>query len=317
MSTDKALVPQRASALAVMASRYDMEPVNLMNTLKNTVFKGASNEQLGALVIVANQYNLNPFLREVYAFPDKAGGIVAVVGVDGWMRIVNEHKNFNGCEFEFDDGSCTCTMHVKGREHPVRVTEYLDECKRNSDAWRNMPRRMLRHRAFIQAARLAFGFSSLKDEDDVIDITATVAPMPTFKHQEHPASVTVTAPVPDENPNQVAAPDPEPTPASDDGGLGPQAAKVVQAPEPEPAPAPATAKPTEAPEKARADLLSEFFVTECSANYSQVVGTLVRLGCPKNADSFASFADMPEKELMKVWSARRGLVAEVKRDMGK
>jgi len=33
-----------------------------------------------------------------------------------------------------------------------------------------MPRRMLRHRAFIQAARLAFGLSGLVDEDEAPDV---------------------------------------------------------------------------------------------------------------------------------------------------
>ncbi len=68
-----------------------------MNTLKNTAFKGGNvtDEQFTALLIVANQYGLNPWTKEIYAFPDK-GGIVPVVGVDGWARIINEHPQFDG-----------------------------------------------------------------------------------------------------------------------------------------------------------------------------------------------------------------------------
>lgn len=181
MSQTQALIPVKASALSAMASRFEMEPATLMNTLKNTVFKGATNEQLAALVIVANEHKLNPFTREIYAFPDKSGGIQAVIGVDGWIRIITTNPRFNGVEFQGDANECTCIMHVKEREHPVRVTEYLSECKRNTEPWSKYPRRMLRHKALIQAGRIAFGLGSLKDEDDVI--------------MTHPASATVAKPI--------------------------------------------------------------------------------------------------------------------------
>ncbi|WP_241284663.1 recombinase RecT, partial [Enterobacter hormaechei] len=74
-----------------LAARLGMDAgTDLMNTLKNTAFKGGNvtDEQFTALLIVANQYGLNPWTKEIYAFPDK-GGIVPVVGVDGWARIIN------------------------------------------------------------------------------------------------------------------------------------------------------------------------------------------------------------------------------------
>jgi hypothetical protein len=49
-----------------------------------------------ALLIVADQYGLNPWTKEIYAFPDKSNGIVPVVGVDGWARIINTHEQFDG-----------------------------------------------------------------------------------------------------------------------------------------------------------------------------------------------------------------------------
>lgn len=156
----------RASILAKMADRYSVEPNKLLDTLKATAFKGqVSNEQMIALLIVADQYKLNPFTKELYAFPDK-GGIVPVVGVDGWARIINEHPQFDGIEFSDDAESCTCTIYRKDRSHPVRVTEYLAECKRGTQPWQSHPRRMLRHKATIQCARLAFGFAGIYDEDE-------------------------------------------------------------------------------------------------------------------------------------------------------
>ena len=162
----------RASILAKMAERFSVEPTKLLDTLKATAFKaqgGVTNEQMMALLIVADQYSLNPFTKEIFAFPDK-NGIVPVVGVDGWARIINEHPQFDGVEFTYSgdagDLACTCTIHRKDRTHPIAVTEYLSECKRSTGPWGSHPRRMLRHKALIQGARLAFGFAGIYDEDE-------------------------------------------------------------------------------------------------------------------------------------------------------
>lgn len=165
------------SALAVMANRFNVEPARLLATLKSTVFKGASDDELLALVVVANEHQLNPFLKEIYAFPAKGGGIVPIVSVDGWNRLANSHPQMDGLEFDFEHDergelvSCTALFYRKDRARPIKVTEYLVECRRATDPWK-MQHRMLRHKALIQGARVAFGFSGLHDEDEARDIIA-------------------------------------------------------------------------------------------------------------------------------------------------
>jgi phage recombination protein Bet len=167
--TDKtaavATVSQSRSVLTKMAARYSVESAKLLETLKNTAFKGATNEQLMALCIVADQYRLNPFTKEIYAFPDKGGGIVPVVSIDGWLRIINEHPQFDGMEVECGPDECTVTIFRKDHSKPTTITEYMDEVKRNTAPWQSHPRRMLRHKTIIQCARAAFGFS-VKDPDE-------------------------------------------------------------------------------------------------------------------------------------------------------
>jgi hypothetical protein len=119
-----------------------------------------------ALLVVANQYGLNPWTKEIYAFPDKNNGIVPVVGVDGWARIINGNDKFDGMEFLQDEESCTCIIYRKDRGHPIKVTEYMSECKRSAGPWQSHPKRMLRHKAMIQCARLAFGFGGIYDQDE-------------------------------------------------------------------------------------------------------------------------------------------------------
>lgn len=166
-----------------LAAKFGMEDSDgVMQTLKATAFKGpVSDAQMTALLIVANQYGLNPWTKEIYAFPDKNNGIVPVVGVDGWARIINEHPQFDGMDFKQDAESCTCIIYRKDRSRPVSVTEYMEECKRGTGPWQSHPRRMLRHKATIQCSRLAFGFAGIFDQDEaerIIDVT----PSPNTPH---------------------------------------------------------------------------------------------------------------------------------------
>jgi phage recombination protein Bet len=174
MSTQLART-EKPSALAVMASKINVDPAKLHATLKATVFKGASDEELLALVVVANTYGLNPLLKELYAFPAKGGGIVPVVSIDGWVSMVNGHPAMDGMQFEehSEDGklvAITCRIWRKDRSRPIEVTEHLSECKRNSEPWK-MEHRMLRHKALMQCARYAFGFSGIVDEDEAAEVT--------------------------------------------------------------------------------------------------------------------------------------------------
>jgi phage recombination protein Bet len=179
MSTEIVTTSQKASALNLMASKFTVEPDKLLKTLKATVFKGATDDELLALVVVANGYGLNPLLKEIYAFPAKGGGIVPVVSVDGWIRMTNDHPMMDGMEFvEIYDSSgklaaITCRIWRKDRTRPISVTEHLAECRRNSEPWK-MEHRMLRHKAMIQCARYAFGFSGIQDEDEANDTIARV-----------------------------------------------------------------------------------------------------------------------------------------------
>jgi phage recombination protein Bet len=171
---------QRVSLVEQFAARYSVDPRKLLTTLKATAFRQqdgkdpVTDEQMMALLVVANQYKLNPFTREIYAFPDK-GGIVPIVGVDGWSSIINDHKAFDGMTFATQfagDGpdakvvAVTCTMFRKDRNHPTIVTEYLAECRRPTAPWTSHPARMLRHKAMMQCARMAFGFTGIFDEDE-------------------------------------------------------------------------------------------------------------------------------------------------------
>ena len=157
--------------VAKMAERFEMQPAEFERTVRSTVCpQNITNEQFVAFLMVAKEYNLNPITKQIYAFPSK-GGIVPIVSIDGWLRIINENQNFDGMEFVdnvVDEKllSITCRMYRKDRNRPTEVTEYMAECVRGTDTWKQWPARMLRHKATIQAARYAFGLSGIYDEDE-------------------------------------------------------------------------------------------------------------------------------------------------------
>ncbi len=179
----------RTSLLTTMAGRYGVDPDKMLHTLKATAFRGdVTNEQMMALLLVANQYDLNPWTKEIYAFPDKKAGIIPVVGVDGWSRIINSSPQFDGMEFVESDTMVEsaehkpcpewieCRIYRKDRQHPITVRERFSECYRPpfkgdrgyevKGPWQSHTSRFLRHKAMIQCARVAFGFVGIYDPDE-------------------------------------------------------------------------------------------------------------------------------------------------------
>jgi phage recombination protein Bet len=174
--------------LDYMADKYSLKPDEFSRTVRATCgLSTATPEQVAAFLIVAKEYDLNPLTKEIYAFPGKGGGIVPIVSIDGWVNLVNSHPQCDGFDFAVANDSAnelysmTCTMYRKDRAHPTIVTEYFEECKRATEPWK-MKHRMLRHKSFIQAARYAFGFAGIYDEDEgrtiaeAIDVTPKERP---------------------------------------------------------------------------------------------------------------------------------------------
>jgi phage recombination protein Bet len=178
---EKAKAPaviHRKTALGLLSERLNVPAEELKNTLKATAFKECKTDaEFMAAVVVANEYGLNPFLKEIYAFPAKGGNVIPIVPIDGWISLVNRQERMDGVELienESDNEnapgglkSVTAKFFIKGRSNPVVVTEYMGECyDASKEPWKRWPRRMLRHKAYIQGARVAFGFSGIYDEDE-------------------------------------------------------------------------------------------------------------------------------------------------------
>ena len=174
-----------SNALAVIAQNTGASVEDITDVLRGMIVSAknqhgaqATNAELAIVTGVCATYGLNPLVKECAAFVS-GGKLSVVVMVDGWYKMVNRRPEFDGVEFDdkFDDkgnlASITCRMFIKGRERPVCVTEYMAECRDpKSGVWQKWPGRMLRHKAYIQCARMAFGISEVIDDDEASRIAA-------------------------------------------------------------------------------------------------------------------------------------------------
>lgn len=164
--------PARVSIIALLAEKYSLDAKAFLEAVKSTLMpSGATDAQTAAFLVVCNRYDLDPFTREIYAFPTKAGGIQPVVAVDGWLNIMNAHPAYDGYEYaeNLEQGrlvSGTIKVFRTDRSRPTVHTEYFSEAKRNTDPWNNMPHRMLENRTSVQGIRRAFGIKGLMDVDE-------------------------------------------------------------------------------------------------------------------------------------------------------
>jgi len=121
--------------------------------------------QLNALRLIT-KHALDPFADEISIHQYEDGHWQAFITIDGWSKLINSHPAFCGISFtestELVDGVPAwmgCAIYRNDRVVPIEVKEYLCEIQTEHSIWKDMPRRMLRHRVIAQCARLAFGVS--------------------------------------------------------------------------------------------------------------------------------------------------------------
>jgi len=139
-----------------------------------------SENDLKRLLITAERLGLDPLNNEIYTVQgggDPLSPVLLVVSVNGWSRILNASPAFDGLHFlESSETSDSipdwveCTIHRKDRSVPTTVREYLCEVRGTHSAWLTHPRRMLRHKAMVQCARICFGLVGVYDPDEAMRI---------------------------------------------------------------------------------------------------------------------------------------------------
>ncbi len=157
-------------------SRYD-DPA-LVNVIKQTVAKGATDAQLAMFLQVCKRTGLDPFLKEIWYVAEK--GII-MAGRDGYLRVANEHPQFDGIEtrVERDDKNvpvkAVCTVWRKDRSHPTICEAFYSEYKSGSPVWTKYPSAMIGKVAEVLALKRSFAINGVVSEEEM-DSTNHPAP---------------------------------------------------------------------------------------------------------------------------------------------
>lgn len=160
----------------------DLTPRQIQ-TLKDTICKGATDQELELFVQICNSCGLNPFMKQIYAVPRGSKGgpttMQPMVSIDGFRLIAERTKCYApGREPTFVYGPnkklYSATAYVKkklpdGSWHEVTATALMQEYEQHSPIWQGKPHVMLAKCAEAMALRRAFpaNLSGLYEENEI------------------------------------------------------------------------------------------------------------------------------------------------------
>ncbi len=156
-----------STSLTVAAPNWD-DP-KLLETIKETVCKGATPAQFRMFLEVCRGTGLNPFLKEIYFVPSV--GVMAAR--DGYLRVANQHPQFDGMEtrVERDEKNipikAVCTVWRKDRGHPVIAEAYYNEYCKPGNVWATYPSAMIAKVAEVLALKRSFAINGVVTEEEI------------------------------------------------------------------------------------------------------------------------------------------------------
>jgi hypothetical protein len=146
-----------STAIATTANDVDKwADQEMINTLKDTVCKGATNAQFRMFAEVCKATGLSPWLREIWFVP----GVGVMAGRDGYLRVANESPQFDGMETRVERTR-------KDRSHPITCEAYYNEYKRSGGVWDKYPSAMISKVAEVLALKRSFSINGVVTEEEI------------------------------------------------------------------------------------------------------------------------------------------------------
>lgn len=189
-----------------------------VNTIRNTVAKGATQDELSMYLHLASTYGLDPFAKEIWFIKMDRNSPTIFTSRDGYLKIANNNPHFRGMvsdvRYENDhfqktpDGRVEHTYAAKDRGAIVGgyalvfrddrdvpmycYAPFRDYCK-NNQTWRTYPHAMIQKVAEAMTLKRAFSISGMVTREE-LDMEEP-APAPTQKRQQRPkVDLTQTTP---------------------------------------------------------------------------------------------------------------------------
>jgi phage recombination protein Bet len=142
----------------------------VIDTIRQTVCKGATDAQLRMFLEVCKRTGLDPFLKEI-SFVAERGIIMA--NRDGYLRVANQDPAFDGMEtrVERDEWGmpikAVCTVWRKDRSHPTICEAYYSEYNKQTPVWKQYPSAMIGKVAEVLALKRTFAINGVVTEEEI------------------------------------------------------------------------------------------------------------------------------------------------------
>ena len=155
----------RQSILQTSAAFLGVDPKHVYNVLRGIwgTTKGQpalTDAEIWRGLALISRYELDPFAREIYVTRDKQGRLMIILGIDGWIRVLNRTDHYDGFEQELEeqDGrilSVTTSIYSTKRSHATSYKAFASEyVKLGGFMAEKIPGHMLRLFSLRHAARL-------------------------------------------------------------------------------------------------------------------------------------------------------------------
>jgi hypothetical protein len=129
---------------------------------------------------ICKRTGLDPFLKEIWYVAEKN---IIMAGRDGYLRVANEHPQFDGIEtrVERDDQKmpvkAVCTVWRKDRGHPTICEAYFSEYRAAGPVWKSHPAAMISKVAEVLALKRSFAINGVVSEEEMDATNHPVSPV--------------------------------------------------------------------------------------------------------------------------------------------
>ena len=168
-------LPKPATQIATVhpsspAIRYNEDQLTLMRA---KVAPNCTQTEFELLMYIANKYNLDPLIRQIWAIKYEGKPALIFAGRDGFLEIAHRSGHFDGMKSDcvYDDKgvlvSVWCEIWRNDMTHSFRSSVLLSEYTTGMNLWKSKPSVMLIKCAESVCLRKAFSVSGLYAPEEV------------------------------------------------------------------------------------------------------------------------------------------------------
>lgn len=167
--------------------------------IRRNFAKGSSDDDFKLFIELANRYELDPMLKQIWYVKYGNSPAQVFAGRDGFLDIAHRSGQFDGMHTTLDRDdkgnivSATCEIWRKDSSHSFICTALMDEYNTHKSLWYTKPGTMIIKVAESQCLRKAFSISGLYDPSEMDMATETLKQISAEPElQDKPAQNVIT-----------------------------------------------------------------------------------------------------------------------------